>query len=194
MTETISTDQLAALANVAHTLSNEIDLNEVKDVAKLCEQLSQTENAIDQTDQLKKELTDMKEKLSYELIPQAMQELGLQTLQLKTGEKIQIKPLLRVTPKVEDRPVVYQWLRDNGFGDLVKNIISASFGRGEDVKAEDFKKEVEKLGLMPKQEEKVEPSTLRAFVNEQVVEKGRDDLPLDKFGAFIGQQTKITKG
>lgn len=194
MTETISTDQLAALANVAHTLSNEIDLNEVKDVAKLCEQLSQTENAIDQTDQLKKELTDMKEKLSYELIPQAMQELGLQTLQLKTGEKIQIKPLLRVTPKVEDRPVVYQWLRDNGFGDLVKNIISASFGRGEDAKAEDFKKEVEKLGLMPKQEEKVEPSTLRAFVNEQVVEKGRDDLPLDKFGAFIGQQTKITKG
>jgi HPt (histidine-containing phosphotransfer) domain-containing protein len=191
MTETISIEQLA---NVAHTLSNELDMGDVKDVAKLCEQYAQTEKAIDQADQLKKELTDMKEKLSYELIPQAMQELGLQTLQLKTGEKIQIKPLLRVTPKVEDRPVVYQWLRDNGFGDLVKNIISASFGRGEDVKAEDFKKEVEKLGLMPKQEEKVEPSTLRAFVNEQVVEKGRDDLPLDKFGAFIGQQTKITKG
>ena len=60
--------------------------------------------------------------------------------------------------------------------------------------AENFKQEVQKLGLLPKQEEKVEPSTLRAFVNEQVVEKGRDDLPLDKFGAFIGQQTKITKG
>jgi len=191
MTETISIEQLA---NVAHTLSNEINMGDVKDVAKLCEQYAQTEKAIDQADQLKKELTAMKEKLSYELIPQAMQELGLQTLELKTGEKIQIKPLLRVTPKVEDRPVVYQWLRDNGFGDLVKNIISASFGRGEDAKAENFKKEVEKLGLMPKQEEKVEPSTLRAFVNEQVVEKGRDDLPLDKFGAFIGQQTKITKG
>ena len=191
MTETISIEQLA---NVAHTLSNELDMGDVKDVAKLCEQYAQTEKAIDQADQLKKELTDMKEKLSYELIPQAMQELGLQTLQLKTGEKIQIKPLLRVTPKVEDRPVVYQWLRDNGFGDLVKNIISASFGKGEDAKAENFKKEVEKLGLLPKQEEKVEPSTLRAFVNEQVVEKGRDDLPLDKFGAFIGQQTKITKG
>jgi hypothetical protein len=191
MTETISIEQLA---NVAHTLSNELDMGDVKDVAKLCEQYAQTEKAIDQADQLKKELTGMKEKLSYELIPQAMQELGLQTLELKTGEKIQIKPLLRVTPKVEDRPVVYQWLRDNGFGDLVKNIISASFGKGEDAKAENFKKEVEKLGLLPKQEEKVEPSTLRAFVNEQVVEKGRDDLPLDKFGAFIGQQTKITKG
>ena len=191
MTETISIEQLA---NVAHTLSNELDMGDVKDVAKLCEQYAQTEKAIDQADQLKKELTAMKEKLSYELIPQAMQELGLQTLELKTGEKIAIKPLLRVTPKVEDRPIVYQWLRDNGFGDLVKNIISASFGKGEDAKAENFKKEVEKLGLLPKQEEKVEPSTLRAFVNEQVVEKGRDDLPLDKFGAFIGQQTKITKG
>ena len=191
MTETISIEQLA---NVAHTLANEIGLDNVKDVAKLCEQLAKTEQAIDQSDQLKKELTEMKEKLSFELIPQAMQELGLQTLELKTGEKIQIKPLLRVTPKVEDRPVVYQWLRDNGFGDLVKNTISASFGRGEDAKAETFKEEVKKLGLLPKQEEKVEPSTLRAFVNEQVIEKGRDDLPLDKFGAFIGQQTKITKG
>lgn len=191
MTETISIEQLA---NVAHTLSNELDMGDVKDVAKLCEQYAQTEKAIDQADQLKKELTAMKEKLSYELIPQAMQELGLQTLELKTGEKIAIKPLLRVTPKVEDRPIVYQWLRDNGFGDLVKNEISASFGKGEDAKAENFKQEVIKLGLLPKQVEKVEPSTLRAFVNEQVVEKGRDDLPLDKFGAFIGQQTKITKG
>ena len=191
MTETISIEQLA---NVAHTLSNELDMGDVKDVAKLCEQYAQTEKAIDQADQLKKELTAMKEKLSYELIPQAMQQLGLQTLELKTGEKIAIKPLLRVTPKVEDRPIVYQWLRDNGFGDLVKNEISASFGKGEDAKAENFKQEVIKLGLLPKQVEKVEPSTLRAFVNEQVVEKGRDDLPLDKFGAFIGQQTKITKG
>ena len=191
MTETISIEQIA---NVAHTLSNELDMGDVKDVAQLCEQYAQTEKAIDQADQLKKELTAMKEKLSYELIPQAMQQLGLQTLELKTGEKIAIKPLLRVTPKVEDRPVVYQWLRDNGFGDLVKNEISASFGKGEDAKAENFKQEVIKLGLLPKQVEKVEPSTLRAFVNEQVVEKGRDDLPLDKFGAFIGQQTKITKG
>lgn len=191
MTETISIEQLA---NVAHTLSNELDMGDVKDVAQLCEQYAQTEKAIDQADQLKKELTAMKEKLSYELIPQAMQQLGLQTLELKTGEKIAIKPLLRVTPKVEDRPIVYQWLRDNGFGDLVKNEISASFGKGEDAKAENFKQEVIKLGLLPKQVEKVEPSTLRAFVNEQVVEKGRDDLPLDKFGAFIGQQTKITKG
>lgn len=191
MTETISIEQLA---NVAHTLANEIGLDNVKDVAQLCEKLAQTEQAIDQADQMKKELTEMKEKLSFELIPQAMQELGLQTLELKTGEKIQIKPLLRVTPKVEDRPVVYQWLRDNGFGDLIKNTISASFGKGEDAKAETFKEEVKKLGLLPKQEEKVEPSTLRAFVNEQVIEKGRDDLPLDKFGAFIGQQTKITKG
>jgi hypothetical protein len=194
MTEKISTDQLAVLANVAHTLSNEIDMGDVKDVATLCDKLAQTENAIDQTDQLKKELVEMKEKLSYELIPQAMQQLGLQTLELKTGEKIQIKPLLRVTPLVKDRPVVFQWLRDNGFGDLVKNEISASFGRGEDAKAENFKEEVIKLGLLPKQVEKVEPSTLRAFVNEQVVEKGREDLPLDKFGVFIGQQTKITKG
>ena len=57
MTETISIEQLA---NVAHTLSNELDMGDVKDVAQLCEQYAQTEKAIDQADQLKKELTAMK--------------------------------------------------------------------------------------------------------------------------------------
>ena len=42
------------------------------------------------------------------------------------------------TIKVDDRPEAHQWLRENGFGDLIKNSISAEFGMGEDNIAKDF--------------------------------------------------------
>jgi len=191
MTETISIDQIAKETD---KIIEDIDDNQVKGVSNLCNTLSDTLSKIDQCKKLKDDLQKQADKLAQELIPQAMQETGLKTLVLDNGDKVEVKPLLRVSPLVENRPFVYQWLRDNGFGDLVKNEISASFGRNEDDMANNFKEEVKKLGLLPKQTEKVEPSTLRAFVNEQVVVNGRNDLPLDKFGAYIGQQAKITKG
>lgn len=174
MTETISIDQIAKETD---KIIEDIDDNQVKGVSNLCNTLSDTLSKIDQCKKLKDDLQKQADKLAQELIPQAMQETGLKTLVLDNGDKVEVKPLLRVSPLVENRPFVYQWLRDNGFGDLVKNEISASFGRNEDDMANNFKEEVKKLGLLPKQTEKVEPSTLRAFVNEQVVVNGRNDLP-----------------
>jgi len=37
----------------------------------------------------------------------------------------------------------------------------------------------------------VEPMTLKAFVREQITEG--TELPMDKFGVFVGAETKISK-
>ena len=34
--------------------------------------------------------------------------------------------------------MAYNWLRENGLGDIIKNEISVSFGRNEDNKAADY--------------------------------------------------------
>jgi len=47
-------------------------------------------------------------------------------------------------------------------------------------------------GLDPEQKEAVHPSTLKAFVKEQI-EKG-SEIPSETFGIFIGQKTVIKKG
>ena len=38
--------------------------------------------------------------------------------------------------EVTKRCKLYQWLRDQGLGDIIKNNVSVTFGKGEDDKAE----------------------------------------------------------
>ena len=86
----------------------------------------------------------------------------------------------------------YKWLRDNGYGDLIKNEIAVPFGRGEDERANDLLKTLVNNGYEPNQKTVVHPQTLKAFVKEQL-ESGKE-LPLDLLGAYAGQKTVIKKG
>ena len=76
-------------------------------------------------------------------------------------------------------------------GDLIKNQISAEFGKGEDQSAVKFIDNIKSLGYEPKQKVWVEPMTLKAFVREQIAEGV--DIPMETFGIFVGAETKISK-
>jgi len=81
-------------------------------------------------------------------------------------------------------------LRDNHFGDLIKNDVSVSFGRGEDNDAEKLVEHIEGLGLVHKQKESVHYQTLKAFATEQH-QKGAS-LP-DEFGVHVANKTKLVR-
>ena len=74
---------------------------------------------------------------------------------------------------------------------MIKNQISAEFGKGEDKSAGEFIDNIKSLGYEPKQKVWVEPMTLKAFVREQIAEGV--DIPLVTFGIFVGAETKISK-
>ena len=95
----------------------------------------------------------------------------------------------RITP--ENRDVCFNWLEANGLGDVIKNTVSANFGRGEDIQAEELMLELENKGHSLLQKKWVEPMTLKAVVKEQV-EKG-NDLPLEAFKVYVGQKIKVKK-
>jgi hypothetical protein len=84
----------------------------------------------------------------------------------------------------------FNWLRDNGHGDLIKNNVTLTFGRSEDAIAKQLVDELQQKGHNVKQAEKVEPMTLKAFVKEQI-QKGKN-VPSDLFGVYIANKTKIT--
>ena len=56
---------------------------------------------------------------------------------------------------------------------LLKNHVTAAFGRGEDNSAKDLLAELEQRGMQTQTKTWVEPMTLKSFVKEQV-EKGRE--------------------
>jgi hypothetical protein len=82
----------------------------------------------------------------------------------------------------------YEWLNENGFGGIIKHVVSASFGKEEDSRAAEFVKAAQELGLTPEDKRSIHSATLKAFVKEQLAQ-GKN-IPLELFGAF--QITKAT--
>ena len=169
--------------------ANAIPENAMGKIGAVANDIADTEQEIAN---LKEELQKKEsycKKLSEEVLPSLFSEVGLSELKLADGRKLKVSETYTATPLKENRHRVWTWLRDNGFGDLVKNQVTCSFGRNEDEKASSLISDLSEKGLEPAQREWVEPSTLRAFVREQY--EAGVELPMDLLGAFVGHKTTI---
>ena len=135
----------------------------------------------------KKEL----EHLSGEVIPTMMAEMGLSHLKLMDGSSVDVKPHYSANITQANKEAAFNWLRNNGLGDIIKNEISVSFGRNEDTRAADYADLAKSHGFQPTQKLKVEPMTLKALVRERI-EAGKE-MPTEIFNVFIGNKTTIKR-
>ena len=158
--------------------------DEVKKLRSIEDEIKHQEEALKTK---KKEL----ERVSGEIIPTLLSEMGLSSLKLADGSAVDVKPYYSASISVSNKEKAYSWLRTNGLGDIIKNEISVSFGRNEDNKAAEYADLAKRQGFQPTQKLKVEPMTLKALVRERV-EAGKD-MPTDIFNVFVGNRTKITR-
>ncbi len=117
--------------------------------------------------------------------------MGLSELKLQDGSHLKVSTSYRATITVANKEAAFNWLRNNGLGDIIKNEISVSFGRNEDNKAADYAALAQERGFQPTQKLKVEPMTLKALVRERI-EAGKD-MPTELFNIFVGNKTTIKR-
>ena len=163
-------------------------------IQSLADQIQMLEGLLSRIEKSENNLKDLKkehDRLSGEVIPTMMAEMGLAHLKLSDGSTVDVKPNYSASISIANREKAFNWLRENGLGDIIKNEISVSFGRNEDNKAADYAVLAQGHGYQPTQKLKVEPMTLKALVRERI-EKG-DDMPTDLFNVFAGNRTKITR-
>jgi hypothetical protein len=74
-------------------------------------------------------------------------------------------------------------------------VVSVQFGQGEDERAQEVIDVLKKEGLLPEQKESVHPSSLKAFVREQIESNNQefDSNARELFSVYVGKRTKITK-
>ena len=166
------------------------NLKGVENLSTLVLELQKLEDDIKvQEDKLK--LTKEKaDRLSQVAIPEIMEALKMKTMKLADGSAIEIKEIYSATIPVNKKEGAYNWLRENDLGDLIKNEITVSFGRGEDNKASDYADLAKERGFEPTQKLKVEPMTLKALFRER--SENKQELPSEHFNLFKGNKTKIT--
>jgi hypothetical protein len=170
-----------------------LDNVEVSTVAQECVKLKQKEDEIaDLEEQLKAKKLEADD-ISSRIIPELLHEQGLSEIKLSDGSKVSVKKEYRCTlPKDEDkREQCYKWLRDQGLGDIIKNNVFVTFGKGEDDKAEQLLNLAAENGFQPQQKSDVAWNTLTALFQERV-ESGLD-MPSEVFSTWIKDITKITR-
>jgi len=143
-----------------------------------------------QEDVVKQKKKDI-EYLSGEIIPTMLSEMGLSYLKLADGSSVEVKTHYSATITQANKEKAFNWLRDNGLGDIIKNDVTVSFGRNEDNKAADYAELARGQGLQPTQKLKVEPMTLKALVRERI--EGGKEMPTELFNVFIGNKTTIKR-
>ena len=163
----------------------------IQSLADQVERLEKMNSGIEKTEESLKEQKKQKDHVSMEVIPTLMSEMGLAELKLIDGSMVTVKPNYSASITVANREAAFNWLRNNGLGDIIKNEISVSFGRNEDNKAADYASLAQERGYQPTQKLKVEPMTLKALVRERI-EAGKE-MPTEIFNIFVGNQTTIKR-
>ena len=163
----------------------------IKSLASQVKSLKELEDELKADEESLKNKKKEIERISGEVIPTMLSEMGLSSLKLADGSAVDVKPYYAANISIANREAAYGWLRSNGLGDIIKNDITVSFGRNEDNKAAQYANLARGQGFEPTQKLKVEPMTLKALVRERI-EAGKD-MPMDTFNVFVGNRTKITR-
>jgi hypothetical protein len=140
-------------------------------------------------------------------LPERMATSGLSSFTLGNGYTVSVKDFISASVPTETqineadgpekaalsnrRKKALEWLRKNKAGDLVKNKLTAEFGKGANAEAKKFFKMIEKAGYQAKCEESVNYQTLNSFIKEQL--KAGVDIPSEPFNLFIGKKAEIKK-
>lgn len=169
-----------------------VDQQGLTSVAALARQIRDKEERIQDLEEKLKDEKKALLKLTDEEMPAMLAEIGISSFSLDDGSTVEVKQTYGASILMDNRPAAYEWLRDNGYDDIIKNTVLCQFGRGEDDQASAFAAFAQQQGYVPEQKTEIHPQTLRAFVKERV-EEG-DAFPMELFGAWVGQRAVIKRG
>ena len=169
-------------------------VTQIDESKKLSDEVIKLRNLEDQIANAEEHTKNLKEKakqLSNFDIPKMMQEMNITKLKLKDGASIEVSAFYNARITSEKQEEAFNWLRNNGLGDIIKNDVTVTFGMSEDIKASDYASLAKRQGYEPVQKVSVHTGTLKALVRERI-ESGKE-IPTELFNVFAGNQTKIKR-
>ena len=167
-----------------------VDADGGKQLSSLVRQLNSIQQQIDEAEEHLKALKQDKQRISFEQIPMLMDEMGIERVDVD-GATVQLKPFVSASIPADRKQDAFNWLREHGLDDIIKNDIIVSFGRGQDNAAGDVMYDLEQKAFHPEQKTHIHSMTLKAFVKERV-EKGLP-IDLDMFGAYVARTADVKR-
>lgn len=161
----------------------------INKVQPLIDRARRLEREIAQAEARVKELKADYRRLLDSDIPSLMDELGLSEVRTKDGLLVQVVPFVDARIPRAKQAEALAWLREHGYGDLIKHEVKAAFGSGDDELARAAERYLEEIGAPISVKEAVHPQTLKAWAREQL--EAGNEVPEDLFGLYTGETTRI---
>ena len=188
-------DILSEMAQDSSANSDQLDkLDDTKldKVARLANKANDLQEVVARKEEELKHAKKAHRKVTDEFLPEALEDLNLEKVVMKDGSEITVKPVYGASIPKDKQDEAFEWIREIGDGDIIKNNITVTFGKGEDQDAQAFILVCGDQGFNPQQTEKIEPMTLKAWFREKV--EAGDPVPLHLISGFIGQRAAIKRG
>lgn len=163
--------------------------DDLKSVGELALKAKRLEKEIEDLEATLEERKRSHRKMVEEAIPGRLAELGISEFKMADGSKVTVKAFYNASINEANKGAAFEWLRENGFDDIIKNTVSVRFGRNEGGLSDTLVASLRKQGYPVDQNQKIEPQTLKAWAKE-MVERGRP-FPADLFGLYVGQRASI---
>lgn len=170
-------------------------MSDLRRISALATQQLQLEREISGLEEQLKNTRDLHRQIAETDLPEAMEAAEMEEFVMKDGRKVSIKQTYHVEiPKdPERRGRAFSWLRDHGYGGLIKRFLRIEFGVGEDAKAEKvYNSLVRRKGLKDNSiisDETVHHSTLKSWA-KKAMEDG-EEVPVEDFGLYIKRFAEI---
>lgn len=121
------------------------------------------------------------------LIPELMERLGLEEYRTADGIHVRVREDIRASLTKTHLNEGVRWLREHGHERLIKNVFSLM--AGDEADAHEIRRQLTELSLEFSENPSVHPSTLSAWVREQLA--NGVDIPMDTFSVHRQRVAKV---
>ena len=90
----------------------------IQSLADQVEKLEELQSRLQTQEQVMKDTKKQIERISGEVIPTMMSEMGLAELKLQDGSHLKVSTSYRATITEANKEEAFNWLRNNGLGDI----------------------------------------------------------------------------
>lgn len=168
------------------------EIDKLKELGSLSETLDTINEDIAMVEGGLSKLKDQKRRIEFILMPAMMTDIGLTEFTCKDGTKVHLSEWVSTKISQENEEEAHQWLKDNNFDSIIKNVLTANYGKGEDEDAQKAFDQLKEMGYSPALKKSVHASTLKAFITDLL---NKDvNLPMELFGVEVSNYVKIKKG
>lgn len=129
-----------------------------------------------------KKLKQEKQRLSTEQLPNLMDEMGVERIDVD-GVTVEKKQIVAAAIPVARRDEAFAWLRERNLDSIIKNDVICSFEKGQDNLAKSIVAMLKEKGFEPKIKTHIHPQTMKGFVRTRL--ENAQELDLDLFGVFL---------